>query len=81
MTLSGFADRRGDESYNLTLSKERVDAVKQFLMKHGVARSQSVTEAFGETKPVAREATPENHFFDRRVVLQVSVDDLPIASR
>lgn len=79
--LAGFADRRGDEDYNLELSKQRVEAVKQFLVRHGVARSRIETAAYGETKPVAEEPTPENHFFDRRVVLQVSVDDLPLASR
>ncbi len=79
--LAGFADRRGDEDYNLALSKERVEAVKQFLVKHGVAGNRIMTEAYGETRPVASEPTPENHFFDRRVVLQVSVEDLPLASR
>lgn len=85
VTLAGFADRRGDEGYNMTLSQKRVEAVKQFLLKHGVARSQITTEAFGESRPVAAEPTPENHFFDRRVVMEVSVDKtgegLPLVSR
>jgi sortase system peptidoglycan-associated protein len=71
--LAGFADRRGDEVFNLKLSEQRVLAVKRFLMYRGVAESQIETTAFGETRPVAEEQTAENNFFDRRVVMQFSV--------
>jgi outer membrane protein OmpA-like peptidoglycan-associated protein len=41
-----------------------------------------VTNAFGESKPLSQEETPENHFFDRRVVMQFSFDlDAYLASR
>ncbi len=79
--LEGYADRRGAEDYNLTLSQQRVDAVKEFLVAQGVPEAQIATHAYGETMPVNIEATPEDHFFDRRVVLQVTVNDMPVASR
>lgn len=83
VNLAGFADRRGDADYNLKLSQERVASVQRFLEDNGVAPAQIVTEAHGETKPVTEAETPENHFFDRRVVMEFSVSpaEQPVASR
>ncbi|MEX0942282.1 MAG: sortase-associated OmpA-like protein PdsO [Pseudomonadales bacterium] len=81
--LSGFADRRGEESYNQQLSELRVKEVKDFLVAHGVAANRIDTRAFGETRPVNDEDSPESFFFDRRVVMEFSVDsnESPVASR
>lgn len=80
--LSGFADRRGDETYNQQLSEDRVAEVKAFLQKHGVSGKQIETRAFGESAPVKVEQNPENDFFDRRVVMTLTVDaDDSVASR
>lgn len=83
ITLSGFADRRGDEVYNHRLSERRVGEVRDFLVAHGVPASRIDTRAFGETRPVSEEESPENFFFDRRVVMQFSVepDETPLAAR
>lgn len=69
--LEGFADRRGDQNYNRELSKQRVGAVKQFLVQQGVSEQLIQTSAFGEERPVADAQTLENDFFDRRVKLTV----------
>ena len=82
VSLSGFADRRGDHLYNQTLSENRVSNVHAYLTSRGVKKNQIVTNAFGESKPLSQEETPENHFFDRRVVMQFSFDlDAYLASR
>ncbi len=82
VSLSGFADRRGDHLYNQTLSENRVANVHAYLISRGVNKSQIVTKAFGESQPLNTEETPENHFFDRRVVMQFSFDlDAYLASR
>lgn len=82
VVLSGFADRRGDSTYNQQLSEQRVTEVKAYLLSHGVKRNQVVTQAFGESQPVASEGSPENHFFDRRVVMAFEVDmRSPLATR
>lgn len=82
VVLSGFADRRGDESYNLKLSQERVAVVKAFLLSHGVQRNQVITQAFGESQPVSEPGSPDGHFFDRRVVMSFEVDmRSPLATR
>lgn len=82
VVLSGFADRRGDESYNMGLSQERVAVVKAYLLSHGVRRNQVITQAFGETKPVSEAGSTDAHFFDRRVVMSFDVDmRSPLATR
>lgn len=82
VVLSGFADRRGGSDYNQQLSEQRVTELKAYLLSHGVARNQVITQAFGESQPVASEDSAENHFFDRRVVMAFEVDmRAPLATR
>jgi len=82
ISLSGFADRRGDENYNLSLSKRRVNQVKAFLVSHGVEAAQIKTDAFGEARPLHEEESYENHFFDRRVVMEIrTAEEAPVAIR
>jgi outer membrane protein OmpA-like peptidoglycan-associated protein len=47
VTLTGFASMEGGKEANKTLSQERADAVKQLLMKFGVAGAR-ITSATGE---------------------------------
>lgn len=72
--LSGFADRRGDSSFNQILSESRVSTVQSYLLSRGVKSNQILTNAFGESQPISKEESSENDFFDRRVVMQFSFD-------
>jgi OOP family OmpA-OmpF porin len=65
--LSAHTDSIGDENYNLKLSQERADAVKQALINLGIEDSRITTKGYGETKPVANNATPEGRAQNRRV--------------
>ena len=47
----GYADRMGSEALNQILSEERVDAVKSYLVKKGVAADRVRASAWGETRP------------------------------
>ncbi len=73
--LSGFADRRGDAAYNLKLSEDRVAEVRRFLLSRGVSTAQIETRAFGESMPVSDAESPEDYFFDRRVVMELISSD------
>ncbi len=68
----GFADSRGDKSYNRDLSKQRAEAVKNYLVTtNKMAADRLSTEAFGETQPVATNATPSGRQENRRVEIAV----------
>ena len=51
ITLSGHTDAMGTKQYNNSLSSRRADVVRDFLTKAGVAASQIVTVAKGDSQP------------------------------
>ena len=82
VNLSGFADRRGADAYNQDLSEKRVTQVRQYLLSRGVRSKQIVASAFGESKPLNADESFEGNFFDRRVVLELTLDvDAQLATR
>jgi type IX secretion system PorP/SprF family membrane protein len=70
--MEGHTDNNGSEEYNLQLSKNRVEAVKQFLVMNGVEEDRIKTSHFGESKPIADNSTPEGRAKNRRVIIRVS---------
>ncbi len=82
VSLTGYADRRGETTNNQVLSEERVTAVERFLMNHGASRNQILSMAFGETHPLEPVETLESNFFDRRVLIELNMDiDPQMATR
>lgn len=70
----GFADARGDKSYNRDLSKQRAEAVKNYLITTDKLPADHLsTEAFGESQPAASNATAAGRQENRRVEIAVSV--------
>ncbi|HEX7262067.1 MAG TPA: OmpA family protein [Luteolibacter sp.] len=51
ITLSGHTDALGTKDYNNSLSSRRADVVRDFLIEAGVAISQIVTVAKGDSQP------------------------------
>ena len=72
ITLSGFADQRGDSTFNQALSEQRALTVKNYLINNDVKKEQVMTNSFGETSLVSAGTNFEDDFFDRRVMLKVS---------
>ena len=70
----GFADSRGDKSYNYELAKQRAEAVKNYLVQTGKMAADKVsTESFGEAAPVASNATAAGRKENRRVEIAVRI--------
>jgi outer membrane protein OmpA-like peptidoglycan-associated protein len=69
--LEGHTDYRGGAKENLELSKERVEAVKSYLVQKGINKARIKTKAFGGTMPLSRDDTPEAHRLNRRVELRI----------
>jgi outer membrane protein OmpA-like peptidoglycan-associated protein len=70
--VMGFADSRGDKSYNKELSAQRAEAVKNYLVKNGNIEAARVSvEPMGEAAPVASNATAAGRQENRRVEIAV----------
>ncbi|MES2873166.1 MAG: OmpA family protein [Bacteroidota bacterium] len=65
--LDGHASSEGTNEYNMTLSRDRANSVKTYLVNSGVAASRISTSAFGESRPVASNATEAGRIQNRRV--------------
>ena len=69
--IAGHTDSSGADAYNLRLSQERADSVLQFLVRQGIERNRLVARGYGETQPVADNATPSGRERNRRVEFNV----------
>jgi outer membrane protein OmpA-like peptidoglycan-associated protein len=49
-TISGYADSRGTQSYNKTLTDQRANTVKTYMIKNGIEKNRiTATYSFGKT--------------------------------
>ena len=67
--VAGHTDSKGSDAYNMRLSKQRAEAVRNFLISRGVAADRLTAKGYGERQPVADNATEEGRFQNRRVEL------------
>jgi outer membrane protein OmpA-like peptidoglycan-associated protein len=65
--VQGHTDERGDDAYNLDLSRRRAAAVVEYLVAHGVAANRLTSQGYGETQPVDRRHTEAAWALNRRV--------------
>ncbi|MBT3962820.1 MAG: OmpA family protein, partial [Flavobacteriales bacterium] len=65
--ISGHTDNTGVSSTNLILSQNRAKSVQDYLISKGVDKARLTFKGFGETKPIADNATDEGKRKNRRV--------------
>lgn len=65
--VEGHTDSTGSDEINMTLSKKRAEAVKDYLVGQGVPSSRIKSDGVGKADPVADNATPEGRANNRRV--------------
>ncbi|MBQ3658239.1 MAG: OmpA family protein [Bacteroidales bacterium] len=70
LIISGHTDSSGNPEKNMTLSKERADAVKNYLIIHGIPGHRLTAEGYGDTRPVADNKTTKGRALNRRVELE-----------
>jgi len=68
LMLTGHTDSKGSEAINVRLSRERAEAVRDYLVRrHGVAEGRLTTRGYGETRPIASNDSEHGRAMNRRV--------------
>ncbi len=71
LKISGHTDNQGKLEYNMKLSRERAEAVRNYLVSRGVSADRFIVEYFGPLRPIASNATPEGRARNRRVEMKI----------
>ena len=72
LEIDGYTDNTGDDAHDLTLSEQRAQAVRDYLATQGVPDDSMKVRGFGESRPVASNATARGRKENRRVEMVVS---------
>jgi OmpA-OmpF porin, OOP family len=65
--IEGHTDDRGAADFNRTLSQQRAEAVRDYLVKKGVPAERLEAQGFGPDRPVQPNTTSEGRAANRRV--------------
>ena len=69
ITIAGHTDSVGSDTYNQKLSENRALSVANYLATKNVAQQRLAAIGYGETRPIASNATEEGRAQNRRVEL------------
>ncbi|CAG0911628.1 unnamed protein product, partial [Cyprideis torosa] len=69
--ISGHTDSAGNDQLNMNLSQARAEAVKQYLISKGSDGNKLTAKGYGETQPIADNATAAGRAANRRVELKI----------
>lgn len=71
IVIGGHTDASGDREFNLRLSQARAEAVERFFYLAGIAGERMQIVAFGDSQPIASNATPQGRAANRRITFDV----------
>jgi outer membrane protein OmpA-like peptidoglycan-associated protein len=74
IAVGGYTDNVGGDAMNQTLSENRADSVRDYLVNQGVATGSVSATGYGNTMPVATNDNSAGRQQNRRVELLVSGD-------
>ncbi len=69
--VEGHTDTTGESAYNMQLSDDRAAAVVEYLTDYGIDADRLESEGFGDTQPIADNATEEGRAQNRRVQFEI----------
>lgn len=79
--IEGYTDSSGSDAYNLRLSEQRANSVRDALIRMGVSADRIVARGYGEQYPISSNDSPAGRAMNRRVDVTISNDDQPVAPR
>ncbi|WP_367104544.1 OmpA family protein [uncultured Psychrobacter sp.] len=71
LMIIGHTDNLASDAYNMELSRDRAEAVKEYLVSQGVDASKLTTKGMGESDPIADNSTEQGRFRNRRIEFTV----------
>jgi outer membrane protein OmpA-like peptidoglycan-associated protein len=72
VNIFGHTDSQGSDEHNIKLSQDRIDSVVKHLISKGISKDRIINQkAFGKTKPIASNNTPEGRLQNRRVEFEI----------
>lgn len=74
VTIYGHTDNTGTRAVNERVSKERADAVANYLVGQGISRSRITTEGLAFDQPVADNSTANGRAQNRRVEIYITAN-------
>ena len=75
VSIKGYSDSTGDYSYNVSVSRFRANTVKTYLAGKGVNPTNIRVDGLGPENPLASNDTAEGRQKNRRVEIDLSVDE------
>lgn len=75
ISIYGHTDSKGSDTYNLTLSEKRVNAVVDYLTSLSISRSRMTAKGLGESEPIATNETEEGRAKNRRVEFAITANE------
>jgi outer membrane protein OmpA-like peptidoglycan-associated protein len=73
--IEGHTDSTGSDEHNLTLSRQRAQAVANYLAQINVNPTRFTIMGYGESQPAAENETAEGRALNRRVDLGIMAND------
>jgi outer membrane protein OmpA-like peptidoglycan-associated protein len=70
--VEGYADERGEESFNLKLSEARARSVRDLLVRWGIARERVSSAGFGTSNPRVPDKSYKAYRQNRRVEFKIT---------
>jgi outer membrane protein OmpA-like peptidoglycan-associated protein len=72
LAIEGYTDTTGTAAFNQTLSEQRANAVRDYLIQQGLDAGSVTAQGFGPADPVASNDTPQGRQQNRRVEIIIS---------
>ncbi|OON69788.1 OmpA family protein [Hymenobacter sp. CRA2] len=67
LSIAGHTDSKGSDPYNLRLSHDRAASARTYMLSKGIPDARIESRGYGETKPIADNATEAGRALNRRV--------------